>query len=454
MVTAGRLQTLHLNGNEDKAIQRETSPEKNSQTDSKFTPVEQNVPPHVRAFNDVTTVETDTLPEFVSEELYSPRMQQIKFGRLDSETNEYNAEGFKKCDPHTYDILPYAVCQVEYKYRDKCGKQRANHGSGFLGIYNKHHGLFTNNHVLNEFWLNNLDEVTLKFDILDVEFEEHKINIARCFWFTCPLLDATYIKFSDDHSVFKSKLIKFLDLEGLVAPCPDEEESIAVIQRPSGSACTMISKGIFKEKFGFDFKHEASTDEGSSGSLVITYNNKAAKLIGIHKSASKISAHNTAVSLQAVLNSLNLHIESLTSCNICNPKFKDCKEKLDIPGSELSLSKTCIIKEDWSSYQYSSVKFVKDKNSVTFKLMMFVPTSHGWYWTPTDVYLENHPQNWMEVTQLKIVGGIYHDYKVEDKAIHAMMQCLPAVGCWRLYTSNLCACAIILYACIYLSKHM
>jgi len=47
----------------------------------------------------------------------------------------------------------------------------------------------------------------------------------------------------------------------------------------------------------------------------------------------------------------------------------------------------------------------------------FVPTSHGWYWTPTDPFDSDCYSNWMTVHNLKVIGGYWHNIEPANKNI-------------------------------------
>eukprot|EP00833_Pecoramyces_ruminatium_P000305 jgi/Orpsp1_1/1174337/evm.model.c7180000049734.1 len=182
-------------------------------------------------------------------------------------------------------ILNYSICKIEYKFKDKDGI-KTGLGTGFfikLLISSKEdskyiYGLMTNNHVIG---LENLKNEHFKFKIIRENIESEftiKLN-EKDFSFTSPLIDITFIQFSE-YLIEKEGLNK----EDFLCMCNNDseidKEKIKVIQYPGGGKLKFADGKIIKEK-GFDLIHESPTKKGSSGSPLINGN---LDVIGVHKS--------------------------------------------------------------------------------------------------------------------------------------------------------------------------
>ena len=126
--------------------------------------------------------------------------------------------------------------------------------------------------------------------------------------------------------------------------------------------------------------------------------------------------------MQAVLNALEYcmgqyyKVETFTIVH--NFKRENCKDRLKIAGATLSMSD--VGKKPWPVYCYVSAVIQKSVTNTACAIvqkdnintaevqkdttnLMFIPTRHGWYWTPAERLLPNHSINWMAVTQSNIV---------------------------------------------------
>ena len=289
-----------------------------------------------------------------------------------------------------------SVCQLELP---------DGNATGFLGKFLCNntliYGLFTNNHVLNEKMLADCDKyVYLKFD-----FRKKKLRLRwkSTFRFTCPVLDVTFIHLEDTatqlHETFECKFLA-CDFNWM----GKEEEQLLVVQNPQGCRDLQVASGSFYKKHGFDIFHKASTDYGSSGSPLVTLNGI---VIGIHKkrAAENSDQYNVAVSTKAVLAAI-CHFKSLPRKLVSNPKSLDSKYEDQILEQNLRQ-----VKENCKYgiiYQGSETHGSK---------IWFVPTSHGWYWTPTDPLKEKLDVNWMSVQSLKVTGDNYKPTEENIKII-------------------------------------
>ena len=222
----------------------------------------------------------------------------------------------------------------EYDYPGVCKIIIGNdYGTGFLSeIYlngkDAVHGLFTNNHVVSQ-----RVEITLEFychreDVQDSNKPElttksSKVQVSQDemhHFFTCPLLDVTFIEF-DEHLVEKiEKLTKAGGLQVEYLPLMHESEFKQICQQNRADRIQVVVPGYpgdeteqedcdGSKKFavgylhsikGFNLLHLASTTKGSSGSPLLIKDNEVGqhKVVGLHKAGT--DKYNVATDIFAI----------------------------------------------------------------------------------------------------------------------------------------------------------
>ena len=200
--------------------------------------------------------------------------------------NLYPEPVYTECLDKILDQMKYCVCKI---YIDD-GKK----GTGFfckIPFSNKENllpVLITNNHIINETFLNNKNnKITLSINN-DNEYKE--IELKDRMHYTNKEYDITIIELKDEKSTIK----KYLELDKNVINnihTPYIDESIYVLHYP-GSKNAAISFGILKsinEKMNYNFSHVCSTQNGSSGAPILNLSNS--KIIGIHKGTTNLSSN-------------------------------------------------------------------------------------------------------------------------------------------------------------------
>lgn len=285
-------------------------------------------------------------------------------------------------------------------------------GTGFLGKFLCNnaicHGLFTNNHVLTEEMLADSDEhVNLYFE--SGKKKNVRLSLKDTFRFTCPLLDVTFIHFDENvvKTVHELKC-KFLTVH--FNWTGKKGDQLVIVQNPGSCSGLQVASGAFYRMHGFDILHKASTDYGSSGSPLFTCDGK---VIGIHKrrAAKETDHYNIAVSAKAVLGAI-YNFKTLPKKLISNPRA------LNKQYEDLIFQQKLIRATSTEPSQYG-IMYVSPATRVIITLITpiwFIPTSHGWYWTPTDPF-SKEDVNWMSVHNLKVIGGVWHNIEPADKNI-------------------------------------
>ena len=271
-------------------------------------------------------------------------------------------------------------------------------------------GVFTNNHVLSKEDLADGKTFRIQFDAVPVGDSTNPsplaltVPITGKFRFTCSVLDVTFVRFEDD--VIQNLLSNGCQFLEVTSEGESVNEPVFIFQHPGGKDMR-IAHGCFLQYYGTDLFHSVSTDFGSSGSPVAL---SSGKVIGIHRARStRKDNYNIAVAMKPVIKAI-LHLLSRSFCRklFCNPDILN-------KGYAADLLKIGLQRCDLGPHSiFQGPMFVSPaKYLISFPISVlqrkapvwFVPTSHGWYWTPTDPSDKKKETNWMSVSQLQIVGG-------------------------------------------------
>lgn len=300
-------------------------------------------------------------------------------------------------------------------------------GTGFLAKFpatdgSLIYGIFTNNHVVSEHNLADGKTFTTEFDTVAVDNVPLTLDVwnNEKFRFTCSVLDVTFVRFEGE--LLRNLLsygCQFLE----VAESEFREldnSGVVIFQHPGGDKIS-IAQGVFLEHHGIDMFHLVSTDYGSSGSPVAL---TSGLVIGIHKAqaAQSCNNYNVAVSMKTVIKAIRPFF-----CHPFIPRLFGNLTTYDITYAdkllEIGLQK-CFIQQG-SKFQgvmyLGHAKFVDDGQEVVTRIW-YVPTSHGWYWTPTNPSDEEKETNWMPVSQWQVIGGYWHRKVPETEIINWLYQ--------------------------------
>ena len=222
-------------------------------------------------------------------------------------------------------------------------------------------------------------------------------------------MDATFVQLGDEdiHNL-KSNGRRFLEVASEWDRSDASSDDVFVFQHPQGSDIHLAS-GRFLKCYGLDVFHSASTDYGSSGSPVLLTNGQ---VVALHKarSAKKSSEYNVAVMMKAIINAVRPHYcgPAIPRHLVCNPIMLNQTYVSKL--IRIGLQRCFVISEGSTDYQ--GLMYVSPASKVLgleyITPIWFVPTSHGWYWTPTNPS-DQKETNWMPVSRLQVIGGFWHD---------------------------------------------
>jgi len=253
-------------------------------------------------------------------------------------------------------------------------------------------GLITNNHVLNEDYLNNNKKVHIITGENETLYEIEYKN-KNNFLFTSELIDITFIQLNN-YDIDKIKPHFLIPNERDA----EQKDSIIVIQYPKG--CISFSHGNIKCKEGFNYLHLASTDYESSGSPLLNNN---FKVVGIHKSSKgNINKFvNVAVkysiveyAIRTIYNNKDIYgIEGARNlAKILNDdEIKELKrhglQEKELYNKELE---NVLEKEKNGKLFFCPIEFddinsdIEQNEEFNIKFILFYRTNHGWYFSYTD----------------------------------------------------------------------
>ncbi len=193
-------------------------------------------------------------------------------------------------------LLKGEKCVVKILIEDD-NNNKIGSGTGFfckLPIRNNYlNVLLTNNHVINEEFLEKKKE--LKIEYLK-QIKIINLNKNR-FKFTNAYYDFTIIEILNEDLINE-----FFEVEEYINENDCLNKEISIIQHPKGDDISFANGIIinFNDKF---IKHSASTEQGSSGSPIIFFNNT--KVIGIHKGFNKKENINLGIFINKIIQSIN-----------------------------------------------------------------------------------------------------------------------------------------------------
>ena len=201
--------------------------------------------------------------------------------------------------------IELCICKIEAQYKID-GEYKLKRGTGFFcNIPDKNlKVLMTNNHVLNQEFLDNAKKINYSIEENYMK-KDYELNLEeKRYKYTDQELDFTVIEILKE-----DKISKFLEIDEFIYSKDYIEEKIVVIQYPL-SQNLKISSGKIIGKQDNCLLYDVGTDGGSSGSPLILLDKL--KIIGLHKvgyysgdKKEKKYKINIGVPLNLIINKIN-----------------------------------------------------------------------------------------------------------------------------------------------------
>lgn len=343
----------------------------------------------------------------------------------------------------THDESPFSALFELHKAICKVG-EGAGSGLGFLCKFPLKkeprkfvHGVLTTNYTLS---VNNLraNQVTLTF-VTNVGGQKRSfqtnIDPLQRFCFTCPILDATFIHITGPEvAQLTSHKRLFLELSTDWEGTRNEE--VLVVKQQVGNK-SRFANGKFMRYHGINFLHTSSTEVGSWGSPIAL---RDGKVVGLHKrkAPQNTGSFEVALSTKTLVEALWPHCETvnLAASLVTNPiRFNSESESRIVENGltkcaaldNKSLIFVSPTDDDQDDMELDDEGYLRQKTKTDeekaadekryISPIWFVPTSHGWYWTPTDPFDRSMETNWMSISERYVRGGPHHKKKMLEKDI-------------------------------------
>ena len=196
------------------------------------------------------------------------------------------------------------VFKLKFKVEIENGKSATKLGTGFIcNIPNKCIKAFiTNNHVINQEFLNNEKKLIL-YNNKD-EIKEINLDLNR-YKFTDKDLDFTLIEILDADNISN-----YLEIDEFIDSVDYNKEKICSLNYPGGSKLKYSHGENIGQKDKY-FLYSIGTLSGSSGAPIILINNK--KVIGLHKAGYyednkkvKEKKINLVIPMNLIINKINI----------------------------------------------------------------------------------------------------------------------------------------------------
>ena len=304
------------------------------------------------------------------------------------------------------------------------------------------HGLVTTNYTLGVAGLKS-GELALSFDSnAGGQKRSYSLNVnpQQRFRFTCPILDATFLCLTNEEVLnLRSRKRLFLELstdwEGI------RKQEVMLIQQQVGFK-TRFANGVFLRYHGINILHTSSGDVGSWGSPLAL---KDGKIIGLHKRKRSGGQFDVALSTKVLVgvlqklcrsteppaklvsNPIRFNPDSelrvvehgLAKCDVLDNKiliFQSPSGQPEDNGDEIEVDEEGFARDKPPPSQEDEVEKIDTTTYVS--PIWFAPTSHGWFWTPTDPYDRSQETNWMPITTRYVTGSIHqHGKKMLNKDV-------------------------------------
>lgn len=335
---------------------------------------------------------------------------------------------------HTLCDASSGVCEitVDTGGDNDAKRKRPPRGTCFLGKFQVGYGqtvfgLFTASHVLSEA---NIRNARTKVTITYPELKAHssstcQVNIQDSpFYFTCPLLDATFLEFDEN---MQERIIKggfkFLDVYTQWRGSVGVEFHVLHYSGKWNDHDQYYSTGHLEKYNGLHLFHSASTDDGSSGAPVFLHDGCHVVAIHTAKSVDAENNYNVAVAASSVFKVLiPRRADSDPKQFILGRHYPTMDElrSLERPLKSLGLQmQRARTRDEFHPpripYYFTHPGLKVSDMEDTVKIH-FVLTGHGWYWSELSPDNGAQEPSWAPATTSVFGDGSHYRGKtVEDE---------------------------------------
>ena len=279
------------------------------------------------------------------------------------------------------------------------------------------YGVLTNHHVLDGVTLQHNKRLRLEchspqYASTGTTLSHEFVLTPTVFRCTCPLLDFTFVELPTESK-------NFLEGRGCLflrgTAVSHQGQQIFVLQHPRGKGIH-FAPGFIRANWGTDVLHDASTQYGSSGSMMA---NVSGEVVGLHRARRPSESVNVGVKIEFVREAIGVlwrrhHRVLQQERAVPPPPFIKVQALTDDGNqtiSDLGLMET----------KHPHVfERAERPDSVGITRMWFFRTAHAWFWTPSEPYQTGElgylrECNWMRIcpqtraTFHVVVGGDWHD---------------------------------------------
>ena len=225
-----------------------------------------------------------------------------------------------------------------------------------------------------------------------------RLDTSRLFTFYCPLTEVIFIKLERETvQEILSYGCDFINVQQLEKMSNNAKVFVC---DPLHKNHVRIRRGILKEYYGLDIRHNALCNINSAGLPLFS---ETGQLIGIQKAicSPTKSIDNFAISISTLVAS---HFTQIFRSPVF---FADSliTNPFDTSDIEVQLNEKGLEKCDIHKEKYLQCNFYVSPASPYVTPIWFIPTYLGWYWTPNDPNDNVVHSNWMPVGVLGVVGG-------------------------------------------------
>ena len=307
-------------------------------------------------------------------------------------------------------------CIFKMKFSiEKDGKKATKIGTGFICKISNIKAFITNNHVLDQKFLDNEKKLLIYNDNDEAKEINLEVNRFKC---TDEELDFTIIEILKEDN-----FIYYLEIDEFIDSTYYENAQICIFQYPGGKPL-QYSQGTNSGLNNNYFIYSAGTLGGSSGSPLMLIKNK--KIIGLHKAGCgvKKDKKNIGIPMNLIIKKMNfirsIEKENYIKC-IYNIKEKDIGKKIQIINNK---------------YDYDLFWYNKKNNEIENKIKIMINGEEIKSLTYKFTQLGKKTVYLIEKEPIITMSGMFYECKCLENIISSFKTCKVNEMSWMF-----CGCS-------------